>query len=342
MNIVFVIHDLTGLGGTVRVANLLANELSQHHQVTLLSRQGGDNAFDLADAVHDIKFAGSSLSFIRQVRQYVQLEQPDVVIIHTMGKLTPTLLLGGLKAKQLWSLEHIAFEFHSPIWQALRRWLYARLDKVVCLTEADAVHYLPFHPHVSVVPNASPLPIKSTLSGADSKTIVTVGRLTKQKGYDLLIAAWATLESAHPDWQLHIYGDGEDKTTLSQAIAENNLSRIQLKGNTTDVMAVYDDAAFYVMSSRHEGLPVVLIEAQSRGLPIISFDCPSGPAEIISDGKDGFLVENGNTHQLAAKMAELMGNSSMRAKFSEQALLSAHRFAPDSIIRKWLGLLDTE
>ena len=156
----------------------------------------------------------------------------------------------------------------------------------------------------------------------------------------MLIEAWLLVEAKHPNWLLNIYGEGEDRSKLEKMIADKNLNNITLKGLTNDVQAVYDTAAFYVMSSRFEGLPVVLIEAQSRGLPIVSFDCPSGPAEIVHNNIDGVLVENGNVLALAESMIKLIEDDSLRKLMSKHSLKAAKVYQIETITQKWLFLLE--
>ena len=342
MKIAFIIASLEGYGGTNRVATLLANGLSSHHDITIVSRYSLKNTYPLNDEVKDIKFTGNNLSFLWQCRQYIDDRSFDVVIIHTMSKLTPALLLGGIKAKNVWSIEHISYDFHSFMYKQLRKKLYTKINKVITLTQNDASNYKPFHNDVAVMVNPSSLPLKidSTLTKKPtSKTIVSIGRLTYQKGYELLIKAWSLVEPLHSNWSLHLYGDGEDKEKLENLIASFNLQNIVLKGSTNDVQAVYDNAGFYIMSSRFEGLPVVLIEAQSRGLPIVSFDCPSGPAEIVHHGIDGILVQNGNVLALAEAMIHMIENPQLRQAMAREALQSAQTYHIDTVIDKWLALL---
>ncbi len=331
-------------GGTERVATTLANALSNKYDVAVVSRDTADrrsNAFKLEDAVSDIKFTGGTGRFITQCKHYIAQSKPDIVIIHTMSKLTPVLLLGGVKANNVWSLEHISFNFHNILFKYFRRKLYKKLDKVITLTHEDARNYTFIVDKVSVIANSHPLPIRKSVDSLDSKTIVSIGRLTSQKGYDLLIQAWSLIEIRYPKWSLHIYGEGEDKEKLEVLITRLNLRNITLKGITTNVQTVYDTAEFYVMSSRFEGFGMVLIEAQSRGLPIVSFDCPSGPAEIIQDSINGYLVENGNIDMLADRISHLIENEALRRKFSNEALLSAKRFEPEKIISQWMNLIET-
>lgn len=345
MNIVFIINSLEDRGGTERVATILANALSDKYNVSIVSRKSKDNipnAFKLNDAVNDIKFTGNNFSFIKQCKSYVAQSKPDIVIIHTMSKLTPVLLLGSIKADKIWSLEHISFAFHNDLFRYLRHNFYKKLDKVITLTHEDAKNYTFIADKVLVIANSNPLSIRQPVDSLDSKIIVSIGRLTSQKGYDLLIKAWTLVEKKHPDWSLHIYGEGEDKEKLERLITRFNIQSITLQGTTNNVRSIYDGASIYVMSSRFEGFGMVLIEAQSRGLPIVSFDCPSGPAEIISEGIDGYLVENGNVKMLAERIAYLIDDGPMRQVFSANALISAKRFEPEQIITQWITLIDDE
>lgn len=340
MKIVFIIASLEGFGGTNRVATLLANGLADSHQITILSKTSLENTYSLNNKVEDIKFTGNDFSFVMKCKQYISQHKPDRVIIHTMSKLTPAILLSGVRAKQIWSFEHTAYEFHNYIYKLLRKVTYFRLDKVVVLNQRDKVHFKKITTSTEVIMNPSPLGLNYKNYDKNNRIIVSLGRLVREKGYDQLIAAWTLIENQHPDWSLHIYGEGEDREKLEKIIITHNLKNIHLKGLTNDVQAVYDNAAFYVMSSRFEGFGMVLIEAQSRGLPIVSFDCPSGPAEIIHHDIDGILVSNGNVRALADSIIELMIDDELRRRLSINALESAKAYQIDNIIDQWLGLLE--
>ncbi len=340
MKIVFIINSLEGYGGTNRVATLLANELAKSYCIIILSKYASLNSYELMLNVKDIKFKGNQLTFLNSCRHYILHEKPDIVIIHTMSKLTPMLLLTGLRSKQVWSLEHTSFEFHSIIFKLLRKTLYGRLQKIVVLTKADFNIYLNYYTSVKLLPNASPLKLSDQLYSVASKKIISIGHLIHHKGFDRLIRAWSHIERYFPKWSLDIYGDGPDRLVLNKLIVSLKLKNIYIKPPTVDIKIVYDTASFYVMSSRFEGFGMVLIEAQSRGLPIVSFDCPSGPAEIVNDGVDGFLVDNGNVQLLAEKMIYLMENDQIRQQFSQRALVSAKRFEVSSVIGQWKSLID--
>ena len=344
MNILFIINSLEKYGGTERVAVTLANDLSGFYKVTVLSKDFNSekNAYTLEGNIDDIKFPNGNFVFLKKCKEYIDENKPCIVMIHTMSKLTPILLLAGMKAKRTWSIEHISYDFHSILFRVLRNRLYKKLDRVITLTYEDSKNYQNIADKVSVIPNSSPLSIRKSTNSSDSKIIVSIGRLTYQKGYDLLIKAWLSVERLHYDWMLHLYGEGEDKEKLERMIMNYGIKNIVLKGLTNDVQAVYDSAAFYVMSSRYEGFGMVLIEAQSRGLPIVSFDCPSGPSEIVNDGVDGYLVDNGDVEHLSRKISYLIQHPNIRKFFSKNALVSARRFESKAITQNWIDLIKSD
>lgn len=338
--IVFIIASLYGHGGTTRVATLLANELSSHHAIIILSRYSHSNTFQLDSDVTDIKYTGNTLYFLLKCKDYIYNNKPDIVIIHTMSKLTPALLAIGIKANNIWSFEHTSYEFHKLTYKLLRRFIYFKLNKAIVLSERDERYYRSITNSVALISNPSPLPLTKYDYKNTSKTIITLGRLTYEKGYDILIKAWSIVEQSCPDWSLHIYGEGENRYKLEQLVTKKNIKNLAFKGLTDEVQDVYDNAAFYVMSSRFEGFGMVLIEAQSRGLPIVSFDCPSGPAAIVHHNIDGLLVDNGNTLALAESMIKLIKDASLRKDMSKQALKAAQSYRVNSIIQSWLNLIE--
>ena len=342
--IVFVITSLQNLGGTERVVTFLANELSKYYEITILSQKVNANSktFPLESQVTDIRLESSAIKFPLAVKKYINLNSPDLVVIHTMTKLTPILLLLGTKSKNLWSLEHTSYLFSSKTYRLLRKFLYSRLTKVVTLTEKDKIHYKKINKNVNVIYNASPIPITQSHYCSDSKTVVSIGQLEDHKGFDLLLKAWKPIDSLHPDWTLHIYGKGSKLEILKQYCKTHNLKSVRFMGLTDKPHEVYDSAAIYVMCSRFEGLGLVLLEAQSRGLPTVSFDCPYGPSEIINNNKDGFLVPPENIENMTEALLKLIENATLREQYSRAALDNAKKFEKQHIIKKWIDMIEEE
>lgn len=340
MKICFIISSLLSLGGTERVAVSLANELSKKNEVVIISRNAGYPAYSLLNSVKDVRVLGNYLTFAKRLKSILLVESPDLVIVHTMSKLTPYLLLSGLKTKKLWSLEHISYQFHSVMFRLARKILYNKLDRVLVFTASQQQIFSQFCKKVDIIRNPSPLEITNLDYNKSSRKIISIGRLTHQKGYDLLIEAWKIIEKRNPSWSFFIYGDGELKNTLAKKIKFYRLSNIYLCGQERQIEKIYDSASFYVMSSRYEGLPMVLIEAQSRGLPIVSFLCPTGPEEIVSNNNTGYLVECGNIQALARAMESLILNPDIRERMSFCAKVNAEYFSTQSVVSLWEDLID--
>ena len=217
-----------------------------------------------------------------------------------------------------------------------------RCEKVVVLTHKDAACWKGYD-NIEVIHNVvTNYPEKITDVADRPKRIIAVGRLHEQKGFDLLIQSWQLIAARHPDWQLVVYGHGGDLQKLQQQLEKAGLtSSMTFAGATDNIYKEYQNSAFYVMSSRYEGWGLVLVEAMSCGLPCVSFDCPYGPSDIIRDGEDGFLVENGNIQQLAEKMELLINNKELRERLGVRARLNAARFTSDNIMPQWTKLFET-
>lgn len=174
------------------------------------------------------------------------------------------------------------------------------------------------------------------LSNERKKQIVAVGRLVEQKGYDRLIAAWNLIALQLPDWKLQIYGEGELYDELLEMVESYKLlDSVEINAPVRDIHLVYQSSAILVMSSRYEGLSMVLIEAMNYGLPVIAFSSPCGPKDIISDGIDGFLVPDGDIHLLAEKILLLAQNKKLRIQMGKSALIKAQVFSFDKIMKEW-------
>lgn len=214
------------------------------------------------------------------------------------------------------------------------------LDKLIVLTKADQKQWEFTHKNVIQIPNPNPLENK-VFSTLLNKRIISVGKLDAQKGFDMLIEAWPLVAAKHPDWILDIYGEGEWELMLQNRINELNINdQIKLRGKTSDVVACYLGSSIYVMSSRYEGLPMVLIEAMSCGLPIVSFDCEYGPREVITDGKNGFLVVPNNCIELAEKICILIENEKLRLQMGRESLENVEKYSKEPIMQKWTILFD--
>ena len=168
---------------------------------------------------------------------------------------------------------------------------------------------------------------------------IAVGRLVNQKNYESLIRAWAIVYQHHRDWRLEIWGDGALRKCLEELICRLNLeAAVSLKGYTDDIQSKYISASFLVCSSLFEGLPLMMIEAMSAGLPIVSYDCPCGPKDLIQDGKNGFLVPIGDEALLAERICQLIEDEYLRQNMGAAALERAKDFSLEKVLPMWTSL----
>lgn len=240
-----------------------------------------------------------------------------------------------------------------------------RLDQLVVLTDKSKASW-PELSNVTVIPD--PITILREMGTVNSEKfaaagksnvgvnrVVTIGRYAYQKGYDLLLQAWAEVERTRKEergrrneemrelenWTLDIYGQG-DQTDYRQLMAELGIdsNRCHLNGPVEDVVKAYQESSIFVLSSRFEGFGMVLIEAMACGLPVVSFDCPAGPDEIITDGVDGLLVPSGDVHALAEKLMVLMTDENLRRRLGQQARQTAQRYEMTTIANQWIALFE--
>lgn len=214
-----------------------------------------------------------------------------------------------------------------------------KLDQFVVLTHEDRQAW-PELTNVSVIPD--PLSFvhvhKSTLT---NKRVIAVGRYVYQKGFDLLLQVWAKIERQHPDWQLAVFGDGDRTPYLQQMQALGiDSSRCHLNGTVPDIQQEYVDSSLFVFSSRFEGFGMVLVEAMACGLPVVSFACPCGPKDIVKDGEDGLLVENGNLEAMAGALSRLMNDADLRQSMAQAGIENVKRFNIEQIAHKWKTIFE--
>ena len=212
-----------------------------------------------------------------------------------------------------------------------------KFDRFVVLTHEDNGYWGNL-PNIEVIPNAIPFSEKGT-AALINKKIIAIGRYDYQKGFDLLIEAWAIVWKTHPDWSLDIIGEGKLLKQLQQQIKDNNLQHnVFLLPPTKEIKEHYLKSSGLVMSSRYEGFGMVLLEAQSFGVPVISFECKCGPKDIISHGVDGYLVPEGDIEMLAYHINELINNSDIRVQMGEAAKENSTRFSQSQVMSSWIKL----
>lgn len=233
--------------------------------------------------------------------------------------------------------EHMNLSVHAPDVRAAIARYYREFPIVAVLTERDREEYAELLPRTRVVriPNAVHS-MEQQRCDPSARIAVAAGRLFTQKGFDMLIPAFAKAVERHPDWQLRIYGQGEKRDMLRGLIERHHMyNHIFLMGHTEKLDDELAKSSFYVLSSRFEGLPMVMIEAMAHALPVVSFDCPTGPRDVVTDGRDGLLVPANDIDGLGEAMSRLMDDEELRSEMGSAALKTAREFAPEAVHPAW-------
>lgn len=212
-----------------------------------------------------------------------------------------------------------------------------KFDRLVVLTEEDKT-YCTHCPTTSVIPNPITAP-SSEVSPLSDKVILAVGRLDNQKNFPGLIDIWALIAKDYPDWKLRIVGEGYTDTRILQKVKEYSLEgQFELCPFTNNVQEHYLSSSIFTMTSDFEGFGLVLVEAESMGLPLVSYACPCGPRDIIRDGQDGFLVERGDMKTFAARLRQLIEDEELRRRMWQAAKVNSQRFSLDNVMKQWEAL----
>ena len=353
MHIVFLLHDIHFGGGGERVTVNLANYLINKDfgvSIVSLAKSRRENIFKLDKriVVDYLNFEfekgfniPKKIASVFAVQKHFRKYQDKTVALG-IGTY-PSLLLAFLPRREnirTIGCQHNSYAAVKNIWSFLRQHYFNQLSALVSLTERDLTKLKKLNPKSFVIPNSVTF-IPDQISLLKQKTILTIGRIDFPKGYDLLISMFEKLSLLQPDWKLKIVGDGPLKVEINSRIEKSGLKgKIEIIPPTDKIIDQYLDASVYVMTSRTEGLPMVLLEAQACGLPIVSFNCETGPSEIIADGENGYLIENFDVDAMVEKLNFLCSNPEKRTEFGKNGRENIKRFSPEVIHPKWEKLFD--
>ena len=372
MKILYCIPHLHKAGGMQRILTEKANYFADFkgYEVTIVTtdQMGHPNHFELSSRVNlihlDIHFDGhfdsaflkKVIQHVRKIRKY-KIELSKIInelrieiCISLCGKEVNFLYQIKGRCKKIAELhfssnfkkQFIKANYSGILWTILGQILdysfkraISKFDRVVVLTSQDYESLNNRCKNLVKINNFSSF--APSISGKlVNKKAISIGKFNSQKGFDLLIDAWEIVSKSHSNWILEIYGEGEWELLLTNKILQKGLSRqIILKGLISEAEAAYLDSSIYIMSSRFEGLPMVLIEAISCGIPVVSFDCESGPREILDDGVSGFLVDPGNIEALASKIIFLIDKPMIRKEMGLNANNRSKHFSKKLILGQW-------
>ena len=358
MRICFLCRGFSSNGGIGRVIAILSEELADYLDVYLLSfySEEAPSYYDVSPKCKQDYLYSMPVNMtkaiifehaIKKLSDYIRNYEIDIII--ASGALFyPLAVIAAKKA----GIKSICWEHTNPNnkndykFQDVARVFGAkRSDLNVVLTKsADKVYQTRF-PKAKTVQIYNPIdPVmlnNDYIYNTISKRIISVGRLRPQKNFSRLLDIAAVVLRDNPDWEWDIFGDGPLRSELENKNVLLGLEgRVHFRGQVSDLYSRYRDYSFMVMTSDYEGFPMTLLEGAANALPLVAFDVPTGPNEIITDGENGFLCENGNNKQMIDSIETLMSNMELRSRFSETSRKTASLFGVESICKQWKQLLN--
>jgi glycosyltransferase involved in cell wall biosynthesis len=352
-HVAFVLPGLRA-GGSEHIVSLLCNHFSRTGwTVTLYAFEDPDQppyyGHDAAVRIRRLGYPVGRLPLfqslaavcqrVRTLRRALSEAKPDLVI----SFLTRTNVVSVLAARPL-GIPVIVSERNNPaaqrpgwVWSALRRYTYARAEGLVTMTQGAMDQFSKaMRRREWVIPNPTYAPIELDAERPSTRHVAAVGRLVPQKGFDMLLDAFAGVAGEIPEWSLVIWGEGPERAKLEvRRDALGLKEQVSLPGVTKEHGGWLRDADIFVLSSRFEGWGIVVGEAMAAGVPVISFDCRWGPGEMISDGVSGLLVPDGDVPALGRAIAQLCADPEQRRRLAEGARIASQRFAIDRILVEW-------
>jgi len=356
MKLLYITNGINGSGGLERVLSIKASYLVDHYnyEVTILSLNDNhvNTFYNFSDKIKmlSIPVSGNPLQYInlyrKGLKQIVNQIKPDVISVCDDG------LKGFFTPKILGDRIPIIYERHASInlnfkregsnlvssiknriQYALMKRASIKFKKFIVLTTGNLKEWK--GDNVRVIPN--PLSFYPDESASlVEKRVIVVGSHGFNKGYDLLLLTWKNVAEKYKDWNLEIYGKiDNNRTYQNQAEALGLKNSITFFNPVKDIQNKYLRSSIMVLPSRSEGFGMVLIEAMACGVPCVSFDCPQGPADIIQNGVDGFLVENGNIDLLGSKIIKLIEEKNLRKQMGAKAKQNVKRYRPEVIVKQW-------
>lgn len=373
MRITFLVRNIWGIGGTIRTTfNTAAALIDRGHDVTLVSciRPKAEPDFDFDPRIKTVSLwdvrekaeGGESLSpidrvnarmpsvldplgvnsmressrlFDKRVRKCVQSLETDV-LVSTHVSLNLLVARYAKPGTVTIAQEHLYLDHYLPAIQDEIKRNYGRFDAIVTITEADARAYreaMPEHvDKIECIPNSIPAN-SAGHSPLKEPAIMSAGRLTGMKGFDVLIEAFGEIAERYPEWMLKIYGRGRDRKKLQKLIGEYGLrGRIKLMGPVTPLDEEWHQASIAAIPSRFEPFGLVIVEAMAAGMPVVCTAVKHGPLEIVEDGQNGLLVKPKNPAELGKALARLIEDEELRRKLAAGGVETARTFEPAQVV----------
>lgn len=356
--IAFYLGDFRRSGGTERACISVANSLSSENDLRVVvlttNRKGEKPFFEISDRVDIIYLDVQNLKkeyfqLIKKIRNAIKTQSINILVaveVMSILMLFPFFFSKNLKTI-VWEHFNYTVSLGKKLRPLARRFASRYADLIIVLTQRDVLLWqnnLKIKNKIISINNPSPFTISEFPYSKNSKNIVAIGRLTYQKGFDKLVEIFNLFLKKNQystDWRLQIIGSGPDKDSLEGLINKYNISNfIELIPNTNNIAEYYKNSAFLAMTSRFEGLPMTLIEAQAFGLPILAFDCLTGPSEVITN-ECGILVEDDNFNKFIDGMFKMTNSEELRINMSNNSKVLYSRFLPETIKSKWVDQINS-
>ncbi|WP_281240342.1 glycosyltransferase family 4 protein [Flavobacterium praedii] len=360
MKLLYIVPKLNNEGGVARVLSLKLNYLIENfgYEVHVLTQNHGNfplfYSFNEKIVFHDMMLEGTIFNFFNSYRNSlkskIQTIQPDVIIVSDNGlkaftipfflfaKIPIVLECHGSKYIEERPLKsNLISRFKSSLKYKFKDFSANKFSKLVALSNEGLLEW---NVNNSLVISNPSWIQNGELSDLKSKKVIAVARNSYEKGLDRLLIIWKKVIDKHFDWILDIYGGSV--TDLKQTILEQGLEfNVNLNEPVKNISEEYLSSALFVMTSRSEGFPMVLLEAMASGLPCLAYDCPIGPRAIINEGENGFLIEDGNVDSFVKKLELLIDDENWRIKMGENAKESVRKYDLEIIMKQWKMLFES-
>lgn len=358
-SILFYFNSLQPSGGIERVISTLANKLCETHNITVLVKDPAISFYPLDSRVkllslnNELNFnmnnrlkrvftaAISAVKNTIALRTFLKINKFDNYYLAHPLNVMEFHLARGVINKDTFVTEHGGVDAYNTVYKKIKHWLYPKAKVYVVPTTTDTEIYKNFGYPTQYIPHFRS-DLKYEKSTLESNTVLTIGRFTDVKQHLLLLETWKQVIDEVPatQWKLQIVGQGELLDAYLDFIAIYNLENsVQILKPSVDVAQFYKSASAFVLTSKSEGFGMVLLEAISFGLACISFDCPSGPRDMIND-KNGFLIKQNDEIALKNALIQLVTNPKLLMSLGDQAYIDSNNWQDENILIQWLKILN--
>lgn len=355
MKIAFLITNITTGGGIERVTSNLSDQFVKAQQdVTIIScfKDQDRTVFPINEKVNvdvliphtyssefnPLQRVSFVVKAVKALRSYLRKGKFDIIIAQAFLPAFLLYLNRDVVKSPVIICEHFKYNLYGKMVTKIRNHVYRKTGKVITLTENDEKKYRNVGIDAETIPNMISFPVEEhTFEG---HRLISVGRLHPQKGFDMLIQACKEVFNRHPDWQLDIFGEGEERDRLQQMINSSSLDKnIFLKGYSRDIRSELSNSDICVVSSRYEGFSMSITESMALGTPVVSFDCPEGPSVLLADGA-GILVPAEDVEALSKGICDMIESPNMREESRRKGFENIAKFSPEPITNTWMRLFD--